>query len=129
MVEIILILAVLLYVIEAFHDATIEEVQNQDVSLINKWHKYDSAFHFISMSMVSIAMYGFSLNTIVLIVCLMSIRQLFFPTLLNNLRNRKTFYLGSTSKFDLFFKNKEFIPFITALILVVCGYLKLTIWN
>jgi len=124
--EVVLVLLALLYIAEAWHDDKIERVQKTgDIKPIEAWHKADTYFHIIMNITFSYLMYGLSWEAVIFGILMLGMRQLFMVIPLNRWRGRKAFYIGTTAKFDKFFKGKEWLVFSAAFLLVLGGYFLL----
>ena len=131
--EILLGMLILLYIAEAWHDDKIERVQmTGDIKPIEAWHKADTYFHFIMNITLSYALFVFApiyygleakwLHGIIFGIMMLGLRQLFMVIPLNLFRGRKPFYIGTTARFDKFFKGKGWVVFVVAGLLEIGGY-------
>ena len=141
MFEILLGIIAILYILEGYHDNTIEKVQKTgDIKLVEAWHQADVYFHIMLNIMVSFGIFvaGPSLmgigpmwiEGVIFGIMLLGFRQLFMVPSLNLFRNREMFYIGTTAKFDKLIKGKEWVVFTLSGILIIVGYLliKFTPW-
>jgi len=85
--------------------------KTDDIKKIEAWHGADVYFHIALNIMVSFAIFVFApififseaphwISGTVFGFMMVAARQLFMTTTLNRVRNRKTFYIGTTSRFD-----------------------------
>lgn len=110
----VIIVSIMIYIVEANHDHTLQKLFNSkgELEYVKKWHKLDFIFHILSVGLLSYVFYGVSWSALLLLINIGFLRQLVLNSTLNILNKKKLYYLGQTSKIDKILKPFEIYVFI-----------------
>ena len=128
----IIIISIVKYITEAFHDRQMEKmfINSYQLPIVKRWHQYDFINHILGVGMLSFIFFKWSesiqieqsiINSCLLMINIAFIRMLTLNTTLNLIRGRQAWYLGYTSWIDIMLKRYEKIVYIL-LILINIGF-------
>lgn len=127
----IVILMTIAYFIEAHHDFAVEHLYNDSKSelwFVRQWHKLDWYFHSVVAITISISFFNVTMHAVLFAMFLGLLRSFVLNSTLNIIKHKSIWYLGSTSKYDIFLKRFEkpyFVFLITSIILIVTYFIHI----